>query len=372
MPNNLAESLERLKLGTNQQGNQTSILRLIAEAVVEHLKIRRLELEEKSRRERVQELNSRAMNNRRGRGKSGDRPRQEQEEQPRDGRRGRSADRRSNYTPLVTGPSLEEQPEDPRYMMAGGAREAQEPNSADTIPRRRRHRRNRSPSLGPVPKYKPKLGLTLGMMSFYKECCLYYVADREKEARRQLRKAHRDARKKDAPEGHRFEHAEVGSSRRRSERGESPPRLVYEQTPHSHAVENRERAQAEQEYGQHVPAPGASHQQGALSRGDDGWDRPPPGDPPESSNSGLESGGEDAPDQSEHVPFRRPEGRREAEANQEAHEVANHPHGVEERGDGAYVLPPQYEDERNPEDMTPPPSWRPMLRAGEFHVEMQD
>jgi len=143
----------------------------------------------------------------------------------------------------------------PRHPTTGTvADEGVTSSELERQPHRRRRRRHRSPSLGPVPKYSFKKGF----ISHVKDCIEYEKAAREKDRHHQERKERharrreRHARRAARDNGN---HGPPGGniSGSGSLRGSLPhaagsarEAVVYEQTPHSDWVENQEAAQEEE------------------------------------------------------------------------------------------------------------------------------
>ncbi|KAF2115599.1 hypothetical protein BDV96DRAFT_599183 [Lophiotrema nucula] len=272
----LEETLERIRANGNRSTTRNVIVQLVLEALVEQLRIRRLRMEDRVRSRNSQTPRKHHRSRQRNRR---DRQREEDEDgivtpagwQPDPNPRYMI----NGYVPgdgppsrhPVPGPRPRTPPQD-RFVEPGEIRPAPqergEPSSGDHH-RRRRHQRPRSPSLGPPPKWKPKLGPLLGFGDHYMECVNYYVADRDKETRKGHRHERREARKQakaENPHNHR-EHrhrrrerspgpipaaadghhlAEAVAANAQAPRGENPH---YEPTPYSAAVEDIERWQAD-------------------------------------------------------------------------------------------------------------------------------
>lgn len=308
-PTTLEKILDRIKVDSDISKIPNSIARLLLEALVEQLRIRRLQMED-----RVRSGSSQAPREQHRSHQRNHRNRQRETEE--DGiitPAGWQPDPNprfmvNGYVPVdgppprhpVPAPRLRTPPAD-RYVetdeIPTTPQAQREPSSGDHHHGRHRGRHHCSPSLRPSPKFKLKPSLTLGVHEHYKQCVKHYVADREKVARRELRHERRDARKKaDAEDPHHHHHhghhhrEERGRRRERSpapERrgpvrqaanshhlteavttetqappGENPHVPTYHPTPHSAAVEDIERWQAEVP---HSPQPPSHHQSASDS-----------------------------------------------------------------------------------------------------------
>jgi hypothetical protein len=250
--------------------------RLVLEALVDELRIYRLrcEAERDSRR-------TGAAMSRRGRRGEQDRSGGGEAEccrSPRKDRRSPIRDR--NNTPRhrlpTPGPAqISTPPGTPEHMMSGAfPPDTVLPPRSYTPEPEIEKRRRRSPPMGPVPKYEPKMGLTLGWGTHLMNCVRYVAEEKAKEKRSNERRGRRRKRY-EAKEGRdkdlKFHGEEgggdgvrpppagnLGSSSGNGNREEAPNAWscppapheptpadhAYRQTPHSRSVEEMERDQS--------------------------------------------------------------------------------------------------------------------------------
>lgn len=265
-PEEVAEHVVQ-RLQQREPGDSIGILLL--ETLAEGLRIHRLHMEEQARQARLGEPNiqyhGQRQSNSRNLLENGVR---------------RFLERRNQHDPIIQSSNARHD-ENPLHMMTGGAGSSEDHSPAGPSAKSSRSvRGRRSPPLDPPPTYRPRLGLTMGFGSHILDCIKYENERLAKEQRRGERRARgtlserRTARKKTKARGEakgssaESEHQHGSSSGHRSAsslrpRNESSSMsqypdsiksqpVTYEETPHSHQVEDRERGEAGYVY-QHSP-----------------------------------------------------------------------------------------------------------------------